>query len=57
MGERKERVESPGAYETERVSCGNFYLAMSSFGPPSRALVAITWRGVRCSYMRWLDKL
>ena len=33
------------AYVTERVSCGHFCLALCSFGPPSHALVVITWRG------------
>ena len=28
-----------------------FYLALCSFGQPSRALVVITWRGVECRYM------
>ena len=42
MRERPERVESPGTYVTELVSCSHFYLALCSFGPPSRALVAIT---------------
>ena len=26
-----------------------------SFGPPSSALVAITWSGVGCHYMMWLQ--
>ena len=34
MRERLERVESPGTYVTERVSCGHFCLALCSFGPP-----------------------
>ena len=42
--ERSERVERPGTYVTERVSCGHFCLALCSFGPLSRALVGITWR-------------
>ena len=29
----------------------HFCLALCSFGPPSRALVVITWRGVGCRYM------
>ena len=33
-------------YVTELVSHVHFCLALCSFGPPSRALVAITWRGV-----------
>ena len=41
-----ERVESPGTYVIKRVSRGHFCLALCSFGPPSRALVVITWRGV-----------
>ena len=44
MHNRSERVESPGVYVTERVSRG------CSFGPTSRALVVITWRGVGCRY-------
>ena len=28
-----------------------FCLPLCSFGPPSRALVVIIWRGVRCRYM------
>ena len=31
MGERSERVESPGTYVTECDSRGNFYLALCSF--------------------------
>ena len=45
MRESSERVESPGKYVTECVSRGHFCLALYSFGPPSRALVVITWRG------------
>ena len=44
MRERSERVESPGTYVTEWVSRCHFPLALCSFGPPSRALVVITWR-------------
>ena len=51
MRGRSERVESPGTYVTERVSRGHFCLALCSFGPPSRALVVITWRGEGCRYM------
>ena len=51
MRERSARVESPGTYVTERVSRGHFCLALCSFGPPSHALVVITWRGQRCHYM------
>ena len=53
MHERLEIVESHGTYVTERVSHGHFCLALCSFGPPSHALVVITWRGVGCSW----DKL
>ena len=53
MRERSERLESPGIYVTELVSRGHFCLALCSFGPPSRALVVIIWRGEGC---RW-DKL
>ena len=49
------RVESPGAYVTERFSGGNFCLALCSLGPPSRALVVITWRVMGCRHI-W-DKL
>ena len=44
-------VESPGTYVTERVSRCHFCLALCSFGPPSHALVVITWRGEGCRYM------
>ena len=54
MLERSEKVESPGTYVTERVSRGHFCLALCSFGPPSRALVVITWRGEGCRYMMQL---
>ena len=37
--------------KTERVSRGHFCLALCSFGPPSHALVVITWRGEGCRYM------
>ena len=33
-----------------------YCLALCSFGPPSRALVVITWRGVGCRYMMRLGK-
>ena len=49
MRERSERVESPGTYLTESVC-----LALCSFGPPSRALVVITWRAEGCRYMNRL---
>ena len=39
MGERSERVETPGTYVTESVSGGHYCLALCSFGPPSHALV------------------
>ena len=48
MRERSERVERPSTYVTESVSPVYFCLALCSFGPPSRALVVITWRGVGC---------
>ena len=51
MHERPERVESTGTYVIERVSRGHFCLALCSFGPPSHALVVITWRGKGCRYM------
>ena len=54
MLERQERVESPRSYLTEWVSPCHFCMALCSFGPPSRALVFITWRGVECRYMMWL---
>ena len=41
-----EKVESPLTYETESVSRGHFCMALCYFGPPSRALVVVTWRGV-----------
>ena len=43
---RKIGMESPGAYVTKWVSRGHFCLALCSFGPPSRALVVTTWKGV-----------
>ena len=51
MRKRSERVESPSKNVTEWVSRGHFCLALCSFGPPSHALVVITWRGVGCRYM------
>ena len=50
MHERPERVESPDAYVTERVSRGHLCLALCSFGPPSHDLVVITWREEGCRY-------
>ena len=47
----RERVESPGTYVTEEFSRCHFCLAVCSVGPPSRALVVITCRGVGCRYM------
>ena len=55
MSERSERVESRGTYLTERVSRGHFCLALCSFGPPSRALVVINWRGMGCRFMMRLE--
>ena len=52
----RERVESPGTYVIECVSRDHFCLALCSFGPPSHALVVITWRGEGCRYMMWLGK-
>ena len=46
-----ERVESPGTYVTEWVSLGHFCLVLCSFGPPSRAVLVITWSGKGCRYM------
>ena len=57
MLEGPERVESPGTYVTEWVSRGHFCLAMCCFGPPSRAMVVITWRGVGCRYMMRLGEI
>ena len=56
MRKRSESVESPSTYVTEWVSRGHFYLAVFSFGPPSRALVVITWRRAGCRYMTRLGK-
>ena len=39
MPEREERVESPGAYVTEYVSCDNFCLAPCSSDHPT-----VLWR-------------
>ena len=49
MGEKSERVESPGTYVTNEVHAA--ILLCSVFRPPSCALVVITWRGVGCRYM------
>ena len=38
----------------ECVSLGHFCLAQCSFGPPSCALVVLTWSGEGCGYMMWL---
>ena len=54
MRKRPERVESLGTYVVERLSRGHFCLALCSFGPPSHAVVVITWRGEGCRYMMWL---
>ena len=54
MPERSETVESGGTYVTEGVSRCHFCLALFSSGPPSRALVVITWREERCRYMMGL---
>ena len=48
---RKERRALVHMYVTERVSRGHFCLALCSFGPATRALVVITWRGEGCSFM------
>ena len=50
MHEISEIVESPGTYITEVVSHGHFCLALCPFGPPSRGLLVITWRGEGCRY-------
>ena len=52
MRERPERVESPVTYVTECVSRGHFCLALCSFGPPSHAMVVITWRG-EAQLLKW----
>ena len=44
MRKSSERVECPITYVTEQVLRGHFCLAVCRFGPPSRALVVITWR-------------
>ena len=54
MYERSERVVSPGKCVTEWVSLGHFCLALSSFEPPSLALVVITWRVKGCRYIMLL---
>ena len=41
----------PWCILTERVSRCHCCLSLCSFGPPSRALVVITWRGEGCRYM------
>ena len=55
MLERSERVESPSTYVTEWDSRRHFCLALCTFGPLSRALVVITWRGEGCRYMMGLE--
>ena len=57
MRERSERVESPGTYVTEWVSRGHFCFSLCSFGPLSRTLVVITWRGLGYRYMMRLGKI
>ena len=42
--------------ELNEFHCGYFLLALCSFGPPSRALVVITWRGEGCRYMMQLGE-
>ena len=50
--DRKEwRAGKSGTFVTERVSRGHFGLTLCSFGPPSCALVVITWRGEGFRYM------
>ena len=56
MRERSERVKSPDTYVTEWVSCCHFCLVLCFFGPPSRDLVVITWKGAGCCYMIGWDK-
>ena len=54
MRERSERVhEEPWyTYVTALMSVTRlFLLGTVYFGPPSRAVVVITWRGVGCRYM------
>ena len=53
LGNRGMTVEAARqcTYVTEWVSRGHFCLALCSFGPPSHALVVITWRGEGCRYM------
>ena len=56
MRERSEREESPGTYVSEQVARDHFCLVLCSYGPPSCALVIITWRGVGCRYMMRLGQ-
>ena len=49
--DRKEWRALVHTYVTERVSRGHICLALCCFGPPSRALVVITWRGEGCRYV------
>ena len=49
-------AEAERQYEKDRkkwraLSRGHFCFALCSFGPPSRALVVVTWRGEGCRYM------
>ena len=46
--DRKEWSALVHIYVTESVSHGHFFLALRSFGPPSFALVIITWKGEGC---------
>ena len=52
----KDRKEWSGWHITEWVSRGHYCLALCSLGPPSHALMVITWRGVGCHYMMQLGK-
>ena len=50
------RLCSSGAYVTEQFSRCNFCMVLFSFGPPSRALMVITWRGLGCRYIMRLGQ-
>ena len=54
--DQKKECRTPVHFLTEWVSRCHFCLALYSFGPPSRALLVITWRRVGCRYMMRLGQ-
>ena len=51
MRERSEEWRALVHMQLNEFHAAIFCFAMCSFGPPSHALVVITWRGVGCRYM------